>query len=102
MQKITVDVEMLDGTVHEDVRIIMADLMAYSDTARKHGWGSIQDDEIRSQAFLAYAALGRIGKIDRTTYGFNDFINDCAMVYADFGDDVDPTQPATQGDSMQP
>ena len=53
---------------------------------------------------MAYAALGRMGYIDRTTYGFNDFVSDVAMVYGDLdgGDAVDPTQPATPGDSTQP
>ena len=67
MQKILLDVEMLDGTVHSDVRIILADIIAYSDAARRHGWGSPDDDQIRASAFMAYAALGRIGTIDRTT-----------------------------------
>lgn len=104
MQKILLDVEMLDGTMHEDVRIILADIIDYSDTARRHGWGTIEDDQIRATAFMAYAALGRMGHIDRTTYGFNDFVSDVAMVYGDLdgADAVDPTRPATPGDSMQP
>ena len=104
MQKIWLDVEMLDGTMHKNVRIILADIIDYSDTARRHGWGTIEDDRIRATAFMAYAALGRMGYIDRTTYGFNDFVSDVAMVYGDLdgGDAVDPTQPATPGDSTQP
>ncbi|WP_296216237.1 hypothetical protein [uncultured Corynebacterium sp.] len=104
MQKIWLDVEMLDGTMHKNVRIILADIIDYSDTARRHGWGTIEDDQIRATAFMAYAALGRMGYIDRTTYGFNDFVSDVAMVYGDLdgGDAVDPTQPATPGDSTQP
>lgn len=104
MQKILLDVEMLDGTIHNDVRIILADIIDYSDTARRHGWGTIEDDEIRAAAFMAYAALGRMGHLDRTTYGFDQFVNDVAMVYGDpyGGDAVDPTRPATPGDSTQP
>lgn len=104
MQKIWLDVEMLDGTMHENVRIILADIIDYSDTARRHGWGTIEDDQIRATAFMAYAALGRMGYIDRTTYGFDEFVSDVAMVYGDLdgGDAVDPTQPATPGDSTQP
>lgn len=104
MQKILLDVEMLDGTTYNDVRIILADIIDYSDTARRHGWGTIEDDQIRASAFMAYAALGRMGCIDRTTYGFDQFVTDVAMVYGDLdgGDAVDPTQPAIPGDSMQP
>ena len=45
-----------------------------------------------------------MGHLDRTTYGFDQFVNDVAMVYGDLdgGDAVDPTQPATPGDSTQP
>lgn len=102
MNKILLDIEMVDGTVYEDVRIILADMIAYSDTARRHGWGSLEDDKIRAMAFMSYAALGRLGKLDRMTYGFEQFTQDCAMVSGDFGDAVDPTPSTTQGDSMQP
>lgn len=90
MQKVLVDVEMMDGTVHEDVRVILADMIRYSDVAQRHKWRSLEDDPIRGGAFLAYAAMTRMGIYD-SNKGFDDFTNDVAMVSADFGDAVDPT-----------
>lgn len=91
MQKVLVDVEMMDGTVHEDIRVILADMIRYSDVAQRHKWRSMEDDPIRGGAFLAYAAMTRMGIYDANK-GFDDFTNDVAMVSADFGDAVDPTQ----------
>lgn len=90
MQKITADVEMIDGTVHEDVRIIMADLIRYEDVAKMHKWGSLQAAPVRGQCFAAYAAMTRQGLYD-STKGFDEFLNDCATVMADFGDELNPT-----------
>lgn len=90
MQKVLVDVEMMDGTVHEDIRVILADMIRYSDVAQRHKWRSLEDDPIRGGAFLAYAAMTRMGIYD-SNKGFDDFTNDVAMVSADFGDAVDPT-----------
>lgn len=91
MQKVLVDVEMMDGTVHEDIRVILADMIRYSDVAQRHKWRSLEDDPIRGGAFLAYAAMTRMGIYD-SNKGFDEFTNDVAMVSADFGDAVDPTQ----------
>ena len=90
MQKVLVDVEMMDGTVHEDIRGILADMIRYSDVAQRHKWRSLEDDPIRGGAFLAYAAMTRMGIYD-SNKGFDEFTNDVAMVSADFGDAVDPT-----------
>lgn len=89
--KITVDVEMIDGTVHEDIRVILADMIRHSDVARRHKWGSLEEDPIRTQAFYAYAAMTRMG-IYQSDKGFDDFTNDVAMVMADMGDLLDPSQ----------
>lgn len=89
--KITVDVEMLDGNTYEDLRVIGADLIKHADVAKRHKWGSIEDDPMRAQFFLGYAAMTRTGNYDRNK-GFDEFIEDVAMVAGDFGDDaVDPT-----------
>ena len=90
MQKVLIDVEMMDGTVHEDIRVILADMIRYSDVAQRHKWRSLEDDPIRGGAFLAYAAMTRMGIYD-SNKGFDEFTNDVAMVSADFGDAVDPT-----------
>lgn len=90
--KITVDIEMLDGTEYEDIRVIAADMIRHSDVARRHKWGSMEDDPMRAQIFLGYAALTRLGHYPADK-GFDDFVADCAWVAGDFGDDaVDPTQ----------
>ena len=94
MQKIHVDVEMMDGTEHENIRVILADMIRYSDTARRHKWGGMEDDPVRAGAFMAYAAMTRTGSYPADK-GFDKFTADVAMVMADFGDAVDPTQTPT-------
>lgn len=96
MQKILLDVEMLDGTIHEDIRVILADMIRHSEVAQRHGWPSIDNDQIRGGAFLAYAAMTRTELYPKDR-GFDDFVNEVAMVSADFGEEVDPTQTATPG-----
>lgn len=97
MQKITVNVEMIDGTEHNDVRVILADMIRYSDVAQRHKWPSLEDDPIRAGAFMGYAAMTRLGLYDKTR-GFDDFVNDVAMVSADFGDELEPTERETPAD----
>lgn len=97
MQKITVDVEMIDGTEHNDVRVILADMIRYSDVAQRHKWASLEDDPIRAGAFMGYAAMTRLGLYEPTR-GFDEFVNDVAMVSADFGETVNPTPTATTAD----
>src|SRR4029077_16354062 len=61
-------VELADGTIHQDVRIINPDLLRYRETAQKHGWPAL---EVRNevgrvphldyeQTFTAWAALRRL------------------------------------------
>lgn len=97
IQKIMLDVEMMDGTVHENIRPILADMIKYSDVAQRHKWRGMEDDPIRAGAFLAYAAMTRTGLYDANT-GFDQFTNDVAMVYADFGDTPESTEQMTHGD----
>jgi hypothetical protein len=96
IQKIMMDVEMMDGTVHENIRPILADMIKYSDVAQRHKWRGMEEDPIRAGAFLAYAAMTRTGLYDANT-GFDQFTNDVAMVYADFGDTPESTEQMTQG-----
>ena len=91
MQKITLDVEMLDGTIHKDLRIVLADQIRFGDVRARHKWPSMEDDPIRFGAFLAYAAMCRLGLYDATK-GFDEFVDEVASVAGDFGDEVDPTQ----------
>lgn len=97
IQKIMLDVEMMDGTVHENIRPILADMIRYSDVAQRHKWRGMEDDPIRAGAFLAYAAMTRTG-VYEANRGFDDFTNDVAMVYTDFGDSPESTGPMTPGD----
>ena len=97
IQKIMLDVEMMDGTVHENIRPILADMIRYSDVAQRHKWRGMEDDPIRAGAFLAYAAMTRTGVYDASK-GFDEFTADVAMVYTDFGDSPESTEPMTPGD----
>lgn len=97
IQKIMLDVEMMDGTVHENIRPILADMIRYSDVSQRHKWRGMEEDPIRAGAFLAYAAMTRAGVYDAGR-GFDDFTNDVAMVYTDFGDSPESTEPMTPGD----
>ena len=97
IQKIMLDVEMMDGTVHENIRPILADMIRYSDVAQRHKWRGMEDYPIRGGAFLAYAAMTRTGVYDANK-GFDDFTADVAMVYTDFGDSPESTEPMTPGD----
>ncbi|RAV33530.1 hypothetical protein [Corynebacterium heidelbergense] len=90
MQKITADIEMMDGTEHKDVRIILADMIRYEEVAKRHKWGGLQDNPITAQSFMAYAAMTRTGVYDPNK-GFDEFVTECAGVMADFGDELPPT-----------
>jgi hypothetical protein len=96
IQKIMLDVEMMTGEVHENIRPILADMIRYSDVSQRHKWRSMEDDPIRAGAFLAYAAMTRTGLYDAGR-GFDEFTNDVAMVYADFGDSPESMETQTPG-----
>ena len=92
MQKIMLDVEMLDGTIHENIRTTLKDQIRFGDVRARHKWPSMEEDPIRFGAFLAYAAMTRLGLYDANK-GFDEFVDEVAGVSADFGDEpVDPTQ----------
>lgn len=92
MPKMLIDVEMIDGTVHKDVRIVLADMIRHAEVAQRHKWPtSIADDQIRATAFMAYAAMTRLGLYDKNR-GFDEFSTEVAMVYADDSEEtVNPT-----------
>ena len=92
IQRILVDVLMLDGTEHRGLATTTADRMKLADTARRQKWGTLQDDPDRSLTFLAYAAMCRAGHF---TGSWNDFINACEVVAGTDTEDVDPTLTAT-------
>lgn len=92
LPKLLLDVEMIDGTIHENVRVILADMIRHSETAQRHKWPtSIEADQVRATAFYAYAAMTRTGLYD-SNRGFDEFCNDVAMIGAEGMDElVDPT-----------
>lgn len=92
IQRIIADVRMLDGTEHEGVVITTADRMKLAETARRHKWGTLQDDSDRSITFLAWHALVRLGKF---AGNFDQFVQQSETVTAPEAQDVDPTQTAT-------
>lgn len=96
IQRILVDVAMLDGTEHHDIVVTTADRMKLAATARRHKWGTLQDDTDRSITFLAWAALNRNGLYANT---FDAFVNESETVTApEEPETVDPTTTATRTD----
>lgn len=96
-------VELADGTIYDDIRIINPDRLRYGETAQKHRWPSptvkndvgtlpILDYE---ETFLAWAALKRLGLYSGTWEAFKD--TDCVAVSMETVD-VDPTHGDIPGD----
>lgn len=96
MQRIVVDVEMIDGRKYEKVRVFLADMIRYSDVARRHKWGSMEEDTIRAISFMAYAAMVRTGLYDGDK-GFDEFAAEVAWIENEESEPVDPTQAAIHG-----
>lgn len=90
IQRIIIDVAMLDGAEHTGVVVTTADRMQLAATARRHKWGTLQDDPDRSLTFLAWCALRRLGHF---TGSWDDFVNQSETVTAPDTEDVDPTRP---------
>jgi hypothetical protein len=91
-------VELVDGTIHEDVRITNPDLLRYRETAQKHGWpalvvkgetGTVPHLDYE-ETFTAWAALRRLGLYAGTWETFKD--TDCVAIATET-EDVDPTRP---------
>lgn len=91
VKRIVTRCEMVDGTVHDDIRPIIADQFAYSKIRMKHkGWPAPTDDIMLYAAVQTWACLKRENKFAGT---WESFQNECAAVeVVDFGEDVDPTQ----------
>lgn len=88
------NVELIDGTIYEDVRITFADRLRYEATAKARGW---QPDKqpMTGAGFLAWAALTRTG---RYTGSYAEFCADVVDVQLDDtaaapDTTADPTQP---------
>lgn len=94
MQQLTIDILMVNGDKHQGLGVIVADQVLYSTTARKHKWGTPEQDPFLFQNFLAYAVAKRTGRYTGT---WDDFCRDAAAVALHTGDDLDPTAPTTGG-----
>lgn len=79
MQKKFATVEMSDGTIHDALRLTYSDQVKYAEVARRHKWGTPEDDAIRMGGFLAYAAMVRLGLYDQAK-GFDEFVTDVADI----------------------
>lgn len=91
LQKILLDVEMIDGTIHEDIRVIVPDMIRHTEVAQRHKWPTNADDDpMRAAAFYAYAAMTRLGIYPKDK-GFDDFVNEVAMIESEgMTDEVNP------------
>lgn len=94
IQKMHLDIEMADGTVHTDIVPNLADQMLYSKTRAQHKWAPMAEDPMLFINFLAFAALRRLGLF--TSGGFEKFCDEAVAVgeSGDFEgmDTVDPTR----------
>ena len=96
--------ELDDGTVWADIRVTLADKMAFEKTSHAQGWGPIEGNPVRFSAFLSWHAARRTGKIptDMTWLAFLDHVVDATVTADDGGPihsgyaegDEDPTRPA--------
>lgn len=87
--RLILDVEMVDGSVHEGVSTTLADQVLYSTTRAKHKWPTLQEDPTLFINFLAFAAMKREQRFSGT---WDEFCNQCAGVGEAGNDEVDPTQ----------
>jgi hypothetical protein len=63
MKKLEIHIEMENGDAF-DVTTKTTDYLLWEETAKKHRWGSFSDSPARWEAFLAWAALKRVGKYE--------------------------------------
>ena len=93
IQRLIVDVLMLDGVEFHDVVITTADRLKYGTTARKHKWGQSHEEPERFATFCAWAALARTGLY---AGAWEQFVADSeAVAPQEAPDTVDPTTTAT-------
>lgn len=70
-----IDIEMTNGDVHTQVRIVAADRIALENTSRSKGWRFGQSDSThlyQQQVFLGWHALKRTGEYTGTFEDFRD------------------------------
>ena len=83
------------------VSTILADQVAFENTARARQWGSIQESPMRAGAFLSWKAATRIGKFEGTFEEWCDSVYDATIDTRDtFGGDNPPIQKEVPTDSL--
>ena len=101
LQRKLAAVELADGTVLTDVRIIAADTVRYEETATRHRWPAMTiKNEVgtvphlnHQERFEIWAALTRLGLYQGKWEEFKD--GDLVAYHVDTVD-VDPTRPAPE------
>ncbi len=90
VKRIVTRAEMVDGTIHEAIRPIIADQVAYSRARMKHkGCPGPTDDIMFYAAFQTWSALRRTGDYEGSWDAFGE---ECSAIeVVDVGEDVDPT-----------
>lgn len=88
VQRIIIDVEMIDGTEHLGIKTVVADQMRFSTARKKHNWPALADDPLFGCTFMAWAALSRLGKYSES---WDQFCADAAAVSEAGVEDVDPS-----------
>ncbi len=76
------------------VSTILADQVAFENTARVRQWGTLQESPMRAAAFLSWKAATRTGKFEGTFEDWCDSVYDATIDTKDFlGGDTTPTKP---------
>lgn len=90
VKRLVVNVEMEDGTTHEDLRIKNPALCAFDFERVKKKWPDAREAPILWQTFIAWRQLVNDGLYAGDFPTFRD--KDCAEVSQVQEEDVDPTQ----------
>ncbi|NHP18429.1 hypothetical protein G8767_33480 [Rhodococcus sp. IC4_135] len=88
VQRIIVNVEMEDGTVHENVKTNISDQMKTAAMQRKQKWGSAVEDPVSFTNYITFIALYRQGLF---TGSWEAFCNEAAAIEQVETEDIDPT-----------
>lgn len=98
-------VELRDGAIHADVRVIFADKLDLQKTAKLRGWKDLESMPFTVSSFLAWRALVRTGQY---TNNYDAFLGDLIDVQMDDerelaeADDASDPQLLPQAPSPEP
>ncbi len=106
MGSVKLSTPLLRVVLHEDddtevtVQTVNADLLLFERTAKRHKWGSIGDNPITFQTFIAWSALRRRKVIDDGVT-FEAFSQTCGSIEV-VDDEDDPDAEAHPGTPTRP